>query len=94
MRRRFKIAFVILMVVTVIWILACYLHVQTYNKYIRERRERYLSMGFPEEYVREYIHFKPVWMWGHAGLLLLIGLFMFFVWIGFCAELRRKMRKC
>ena len=31
MRRRYKMGFVILIVVTIVWALACYLHVTAYN---------------------------------------------------------------
>lgn len=93
MRREFKIAFVILLVATVVWSLACYLHVQAYNRYVQERIERYTSLGFDIEFVLGYIHpFKPFWFWGLSLPLFFVGLFLIMAWIGFCAELRR-MRK-
>ena len=88
MRRRFKIAFVILLIATVVWALACYLHVQAYNQMIEGYRQR---LG--DEIVDRLMDFKPVLMWGHGDVLLLIGFFMFFAWVGFCVELRREMRK-
>ena len=89
-RRRFKIVFVVFLVVTIVWALACYLHVQAYNKYIREETERFISMGFDENYVRNHVDFYPVLMWGHADVLFMIGFFMIFAWMVFLSELYRR----
>ena len=93
MRRRFKIAFVMFLVVTVAWALACYLHVSAYNKYIREGTEHYLSLGFSEEFVRGYVDFYPIWIWGHTPVLLIAGFFMILAWIGFCLKIREKAKR-
>ena len=37
--RWFKIVFVVLLVATIVWTLACYLHVQAYNQMIEEKRQ-------------------------------------------------------
>ena len=87
MRRRFKIAFVILLVATIVWTLACYLHVQAYNRMIDEKKQQ---VG--EEFFNRFFDYPPVWMWRHGDVLLLIGFFMFFAWTGFCVELI-KLRK-
>ena len=94
LRREFKFTFVILLVATVVWSLACYLQVQAYNKYIREETERYISIGFSEEQVRGYIDFKPFLYWGLSSPLFIIGFFLIMAWTGFLSELYRlKKRK-
>ena len=45
MRRRFKIAFVILLVATVVWAVALYLHVQTWLEAIRKGIDALLYVG-------------------------------------------------
>lgn len=93
MRRRFKIAFVILLVATIVWTLACYLHVQAYNRYVQEETERYISMGFDEEFVRGYIDFKPFWSWGLSSLLFIIGFFVCVAWMGFLSGLYQLRKR-
>ena len=91
MRRKFKIGFAILIMATIIWMLAWYLHVSVYNKYIREGTEHYLSLGFSEEFVRGYVDFYPIWIWGHTPMLLIAGFFIILAWIGFCLEIAIKV---
>ena len=83
MRRRFKIAFVILLVATIVWTLACYLHVQAYNQMI----ERYRQILGEHLYL---VTFEPIWAYGNGSLLFMIGFFIIIAWIGFCAELRKR----
>ena len=84
MRRRFKIAFVILLVATLVWALACYLHVQAYNQMIERKKQQ---VG--EEIVERLMDFKSVLAWGNGSLLFIIGFFMIFAWMGFLSELYR-----
>ena len=82
MRRRFKIAFAILLVVTIVWALACYLHVQAYNQMI----ERYRQILGEALYL---VTFKPIWAVWNGPLLFIIGFFMIITWMGFLTELYR-----
>ena len=84
MRRRFKFAFVILLVATLVWALACYLHVQAYNQMIERKKQQ---VG--EEIVERLMDFKSVLAWGNGSLLFIIGFFMIFAWMGFLSELYR-----
>ena len=88
MRRRFKIAFVILLIVTIVWSLACYLHVTAYNQMIEKKKQQ---VG--EEIVDRLMDFYPVWMWGHGDVLLLIGFFLIMAWVGFLSELYRLRKR-
>ena len=71
MRYRFKIAFAILLGATMVWALACYLHVQAYNRYVQKVTGRY----------------KPVWLWGLSIVLFPVGCYIGIAWIGFCVKL-------
>ena len=84
MRRRFKIAFMILLVATVVWALACYLHVTAYNQMIEGYKQR---VG--KEFVEKFMDFKSVLAWRNGSLLFMIGFFMVFAWAGFLSELYR-----
>ena len=75
MRRRFKIAFAILLVATIVWTLACYLHVQAYNQMIEKKRQQ---VG---DEIIKIIDFYPVWIWGLGELLLGIGFGLGISWI-------------
>ena len=85
-RRRFKIAFVILLVATIVWTLACYLHVTAYNQMI----ERYRQILGEHLYL---VTFKPIWAVWNGPLLFMIGFFMIFVWITFLSELYRLRKR-
>ena len=84
MRRRFKIAFVILLVATIVWTLACYLHVQAYNQMIEKKRQQ---VG---DVIIKLIDFYPVWAWRFAPVLLFVGFYIGVAWIGFCVKLRKR----
>ena len=89
LRRNFKIAFVILLVVTIVWVLACFQHVKAYNQMIEKTREQW------GDEVMKFIDFYPVWIWGLGQLLLGIGFGLGISWICFLSELYqlRKRRK-
>ena len=84
MKRRFKIAFVILLVVTIVWALACYQHVTAYNRMIEKKKQQ---VG--EEIVERLIDFKSVLAVWNGPLLFIIGFFMIFAWMCFLTELYR-----
>ena len=73
--QRKKLLFLGLCVLTVLWLIASYQHVRAYNQMIEEDRER---LG---EEVAKLLDYKPVWLYGRWGeLLLLLGLLLAFVW--------------
>ena len=88
MRRRFKFTFVILLVATVVWSLACYRHVTTYNQMIEQKKQQ---VG--EEFFNRFFDYPPVWMWRHGDVLFMIGFFMFFAWMVFLLELYRLLKR-
>ena len=88
MRRSFKIAFLILLIATIVWTLACYQHVSAYNQMITDAKQR---VG--EEFFNRFYDIAPVWAVWNGPLLFIIGFFMIFAWIGFLSELYRLRKR-
>ena len=68
-RRRFKIAFVLLLVVTILWTVALHQHVIDYNQMIKESRERYQGIGMWLA--------KPYWAYKYGSVLVVSGFIIF-----------------
>jgi len=52
--RKKRVAIYVMIVVTAVWVVALYLHIQAYNRYRQDAIEKYLEMGFDEEFARVY----------------------------------------
>jgi len=71
-RRRFKIMFVLLLVVTIVWTVALHQHVTAYNQMIKESRERYQGIGMWLA--------KPYWAYGNGSYVVVSGFIIFMAW--------------
>ncbi|MCW3977228.1 MAG: hypothetical protein NWE77_04780, partial [Candidatus Bathyarchaeota archaeon] len=69
-KRLKKLLIIALIVVTVVWVIALYLHIQAYNRYIQDTIEGCIALGFDEYFCREG-DFHPVWSIGFGGYLVL-----------------------
>jgi hypothetical protein len=81
-KRLKKLLIIALIVVTVVWTVALYLHIQAYNRYIQDSIERWIARGFDEDFVRGILDFTPFWIWQFGPALVVSALIIFEAWIG------------
>lgn len=74
--RKKKFLIIALAVVTVVWAVALYLHVQSYNRYVQELIERYAALGIPPGLVDPH----PILGWQFGGYLVISGIAIFIAW--------------
>jgi len=73
---------IILLVVTIIWSIAVYQHIQTYNRIMQSPQD----IG---ELGRMYITPEPLFAWGNGPILIVPGCILVFAWIFLIAEWAR-----
>lgn len=78
--RKKRVATYVMIVVTVIWAVALYLHIQDYDRYRQEVIEKYLEWGGDEEFANEQ-DFWPIFDWGSGQLVLQSGVTILCVWL-------------
>ncbi len=78
-----KLLIIALIAATVVWAIALYLHIQSYNRYIQNTIDRYLARGLNEEFIRDYLCFfpKPIIAWGYGPVLTTSALSISATWI-------------
>jgi len=94
-RRRFKIAFVILLVVTVVWTLAWHQHIIDYNqtnKWSEERFQEWLEER-KESGLREFGLRKPLWAYKHGWVVVTSGFIICMAWEFLLAGIYKDWRK-
>ena len=101
MRRRFKIAFVILLVATVVWTLAWWQHMIAYNQMRKGYEERLKQF---KKWMEEHEEGKFVdilvldqpfsWIfWGYGEFLAISGFIICVAWLFFLLETFEKWKK-
>ena len=80
-KRSKKLLIIALVAVTVVWPIALYLHIQAYNRYKQDMIERWIARGFDEDFVRGYVGFQPVVVWGFGGYLVISAFIILFAWV-------------
>ena len=79
----------VLVILTILWLLACFQHVSAYNQMIDEKKRQ---VG--EEIVERLIDFRSVLSWGNGSLLFIIGLFLAMSWIfGICVFIKKLKQR-
>ena len=78
-----KLLIIALIAATVVWTVALYLHIQSYNRYIQNTIDGYLARGLDEEFIRDYLCFfpPPIIAWGYGPVLTMSALSIFATWI-------------
>jgi len=84
MRRRFKIAFVIILVVTVVWTLAWYQHIIDYKQMRKE---------FDETLQGKYGWPQPIWGYKYGLVVVTSGFIICMAWEFLLAEVYNDWRK-
>jgi hypothetical protein len=86
-----KLAFLVLLAVTVIYAVALYLSVQAYENWINEYRSRYS----PEiwQIIEKYDGFQQYYLTREGMLLSTIGLVLLTLWCAVAWEILKKMFK-
>ena len=95
MRRRFKIAFVILLVATIVWTLAWHQHMTAYNQ-MRKEREEWLKKWLEEHGIVDMLGLeKPLrWIfWGYGEFLTISGFIICVAWLIFLHKTFEEWKK-
>jgi len=75
-----------MIVVTVAWAVAFYLHVQAYNRYRQDVIEMMIAAGFDEDVVRGTLDHFPFWAWQFGSLIMISGVTIFCVWLNLLVD--------
>jgi hypothetical protein len=80
-RRRFKIAFVILLVATILWMVAWWQHSLAYDEMFRKPRELYWKRRKESPWLGGELGLPPpIVGWGNGPYIVVSGLFIFVAW--------------
>ena len=95
MRRRFKIAFVILLVVTIVWTLAWHQHIIDYKQMVKAFEERYQKWleEHKESGLREWGLQQHLWTYKHGTVLAISGFIICMGWEFLLAGVYKDWRK-
>ncbi len=75
-----KLWFLVLTLLTVIFVGAIIVHTIDYQRYIEETTKRLLDYGFDYEFIEGFVDFLPWHMYGMGPWIILLGLVIFFLW--------------
>ena len=95
MRRKFKIAFVILLVATIVWSLAWWQHMIAYNQ-MQKEREEWLKKWLEEHGIVDMLEIeKPLrWIfWGYGEFLVISGFIICVAWLFFLHKTFKEWRR-
>lgn len=82
-KRLKKFLIIALIVVTVVWAVALYLHIQAHNRYIQDGIEGWIAMGFDEDFIRDYVCWFPIpiYAWKFGPALVISAFIIFLAWV-------------
>ena len=88
MKLKKKLLLLCLVILTILWLIACFQHVTAYNQMVEEKKQ---ELG--EDFVNRIVDFYPVWVWEWGELYLLGGIFISMGWIVSIYEFIKGLKK-
>lgn len=89
MSGRKKLATFAMIIVTAVWTVALYLHIQAYTRYVQKLIEMEEALGFPPGFTDP--HAVP--LWGYGPYLVISGIAVFIAWLIVLAIPKREGEK-
>lgn len=85
-KRTKKLLIITLVAVTMVWLIALFLHIQGYNRYIQGVIESFMARLDTDEagaraFVQDFWDGPPIWAWRFGLVLQLSAVIILFAWV-------------